>query len=200
MPIDLFEIELDIPYLEKRPSDIDKIELPDFSDLLYQTPFARVGLYHNEEGIGGIVEVNQPFSKSSYPDFVSSDAFELFIATRDTRHASSVSSFCHHFVMFPVEIGSFRAKEITHFRHDDTRALIDPSPIEVSASFEKKRYKMHFFIPKSALCGFEGLGEGICLSYIVHAEGKVQHFSATSENFNLSQMPSLWAFGQLLKK
>lgn len=197
MPVDLFEIEVDIPYLKEPPSEIESIALPDVSDLFYETSFATLGLYYNEEGIGGICEFDCPFVKSEYPDFTGSDALELFISTRDARKASSVTSFCHHFVIFPVQIGQFYAKEITHFRHDDSRALIEPSPIEVSSFFEKKRYKMSFFIPKSALHGFEGMTAGFSFTYIVHSDSKIQHFSVSSENFNVAAMPSLWAYGKI---
>lgn len=199
MPVDLFEIEVDIPHLKQAPVKIDTIALPDVSDLFYETSFASVGLYHNAEGIGGVVEVDSAFVKSDYPEFSGSDCLELFISTRDARQASSVTSFCHHFVIFPVQIGgAFYAKELTHFRHDDSRALIDPSPIEVSSVFEKKRYKMSFFIPKSALWGFEGMTGAISFTYIVHAESKIQHFSVSSQNFNVASMPSLWACGKLI--
>lgn len=201
MPIDLFEIETVIPYLDKQDIKLKDIKLPTFADLFYQESFGEVGLYYNAEGIGGKVFVDAPFTTSEYPDFSKGDALELFIATKDSRQATSVTRFCHHFVIFPVEIGSFYAKEITHFRHDDTRLLFDPSPIFIKSSFEKKNYNFDFFIPKSSLYGFDDMTTGFSFTYMLHNVKKgVQSFSASQENFPVSQMPALWAFGVLQKK
>lgn len=201
MPIDLFAIEVDIPYLEKELVKMKHIKLPVFSELFYQESFADIGLYYNEEGIGVKVVVDAPFTASEYPDFSKGDAFELLISTKETTNATSVTRFCHHFVIFPVQIGNFYAKEITHFRHDDTRALFDLSSMTVNSTFEKKSYSFEFFIPKSFLYGFEDMREGFSFTYFLHSVKKgVQSFSASQENFTVSQMPSLWAHGILQKK
>ena len=80
-----------------------------------------------------------PFTSSEYPDYTKGDALELFISLKPVSSMSSVSRFCHHFVIFPVEIGGFYAKEMTHFRHDDTRPLFDPVHIDMEVKFDKKR-------------------------------------------------------------
>lgn len=201
MPIDLFSIEVTIAYLEDQKVNMKQIKLPSFPELFYKQAFADVGLYYNQDGIGGKVEVQGPFTGAEYPDFTKQDAFELLISTRQTTYATHVTRFCHHFVIFPVEIGSFYAKEITHFRHDDTRPLFDPSPIVVKAVFDKKSYSFDFFIPKSSLYGFEDMTEGFSFTYFVHSPKQgVQSFCASYENFTVSQMPSLWAHGILQKK
>jgi hypothetical protein len=200
MPIDLFAIEVDIPCLEQKSIKMKDIVLPTFPELFYQEAFADVGLYYNSDGIGGKVHVDAPFSSSEYPDFSKGDALELLISTKESSHATSVTRFCHHFVIFPVEIGNFYAKEITHFRHDDTRALFDPSPIKVTSEFEKKSYSFDFFIPKSSLYGFDDMTAGFNFTYFIHNVKKgVQSFSASQENFTVSQMPSMWAYGVLQK-
>lgn len=200
MPIDLFSIEVQIPYSEQKAAKIKDIKLPCFPELFYQEAFADVGLYYNDDGIGGCVHVEAPFTSAEYPDFSKGDALELLIATKDTSQASTVTRFCHHFVIFPVEIGNFYAKEITHFRHDDTRPLFDPSMITVSSKFEKKSYSFDFFIPKSSLYGFDDLAHQLSFTYFLHNVKKgVQSFSTSQENFSVSQMPSLWAQGILQK-
>lgn len=201
MPIDLFSIEVTIPYLEGEKIKMKDIKLPSFPELFYTQAFADVGLYYNQEGIGGKLEIQAPFTSSEYPDFSHGDAFELLLSTKQTHNATSVSRFCHHFVIFPVEIGSFYAKEITHFRHDDTRPVFDPSPITVRSVFDKKSYTVDFFIPKSSLYGFEDMTDGFSFTYFLHnVKQGVQSFCASNENFTVSQMPSLWAHGILQKK
>jgi hypothetical protein len=201
MPIDLFEIDCDIPYFKTRPSRFSLYQLPTFHELFYTEGFAEVGLYYSDEGIGGALEVETAFSSSEYPDFSKGDAFELFIATKSMKDAASVSRFCHHFVIFPVEISGFYAKEITHFRGDDSRAVSDPVDIEVKSTFEKKRYKLEFLIHKSSLYGFDDMNNSISFTYVVHSpKSGSQYFSTSSENFNISQMPSMWASGQLSLK
>lgn len=198
--MDLFQIEVDIPFSETRPKKFSSYTLPSFPELFYSADFAQVGLYYNREGIGGRVEVDAAFTDAEYPDFTKGDAFELLISTKSMLQATSVSRFCHHFVIFPVEIGGFYAKEITHFRHDDSRAVFDPVEIEVKTEFEKKRYAMDFFIPKSSLYGFEDMSGLFSFTFVVHSPKKgVQYFSCSYENFNIPQMPSLWASGLLEK-
>lgn len=198
MPIDLFEIEVDIPYIDQKQISMKQIKLPSFSDLFYQESFSQVGLYYNHEGIGAQVIVDAPFSGSEYPEFAKGDAFELLISTKGAKNATSVTRFCHHFVIFPVEIGNSHAKEITHFRHDDTRPLCDSSVIKVKADFEKKQYSFEFFIPKMALYGFEDMREEFSFTFFVHSPKKgIESFAASNENFIVSQMPSLWAIGKL---
>jgi hypothetical protein len=200
-PIDLFEIEHDIPYFEKRPKSFDEYRLEDVSDFYYESKFADVGLFYNKEGIGGYFQVDEPFSDAVYPDFQKGDALELFICTRDLKSKTTSSPFCHHFVIFPTQVTNFTSKELTHFRQDDARALSDPCPIWIQSDFRKKEYITEFFIPKSALYGFEEMEKSIRFTYVIHAPKKgAQYFSVSYENFNIPQMPALWAQGNLLKK
>jgi hypothetical protein len=201
MPVDLFEIECDIPFFQERPKKFSSYKLPNFSELFYNPHFAEVGLYYNDEGIGGRIEAEIPFTGSEYPDFQKGDALELFIATKDMKKASSVSRFCHHFVLFPVEIASFYGKELSHFRQEDSRPISDPLPIEMVSDFDKKTYSMDFFIPKEALYGFEDRTEVMSFTYVLHSpKMKPQEFSVSYDNFQIAQMPSLWASLRLEKK
>lgn len=200
LPIDLFDIEVDLPFCEKRPKKFSSYQLPDFSDLFYTNPFARLGLYFNHDGIGGRYEVDEAFTSASYPEFAQGDALELFIATKNMKGAHSVSRFCHHFVIFPVEIGGVYAKELTHFRQEDGRAIFDPLTIDVEAHFHKKSYELEFFIHKQSLYGFDQKDPQMSLSYLIHSPKKGKHsFSASVDHVNLSQRPSLWAVMELLQ-
>lgn len=200
LPIDLFQIEVDIPFSKDKPKKFSNYQLPNFSDLFYTSSFAELGLYYNDQGIGGHLEVELPFTISNYPDFAQSDALEFFVSFKNMQQASSVSRFCHQFVIFPVEMSGFKAKEITHFRGDDSRSLFDPVDIIVNSSFEKKRYEMDFFIHKSSLYGFEEKDQVISFTYVVHAaKQNPQAFSVSPEMYSIIHNPSLWATGNLLK-
>jgi hypothetical protein len=197
-PIDLFEIEVDIPFSDSKPKRFSSYELPDFSDLFYSSNFAKLGLYYNQKGLGGTLLVEAPFTSSEYPDYTKGDALELFISLKPVSSMSSVSRFCHHFVIFPVEIGGFYAKEMTHFRHDDTRPLFDPVHIDMEVKFDKKSYTLDFFIHKDSLYGFDDRGETLSFTYAIYSPKKgVQYFSCSADNFSMSQGPSLWASGLL---
>ena len=89
-------------------------------------------------------------------------------------------------MIFPTQVSNFSSKELTTFRQDDARALFDPSPIWIQTDFKKKEYITEFFIPKSALYGFDEMEKSIRFTYVVHASKKAsQPFAVSYDNFNI---------------
>lgn len=207
-PVHFFAFSVDCFYYKgKKEVSLPKSHfLPDLSSFHNEKPFADVALGWSEKGIFATFNVKSPFSHSSFPDFQSGDAVELFFDTRDVKTSGFNTRFCHHFFFLPerVEIdeGIIQAGEITRFRTEDKHELCDPSLLFISSVKEKKGYMLHLFIPIECLHGYDPFQfDRLGFTYrIQRAGGMPQFFSASSEDFSIEQHPSLWATLRLKKE
>lgn len=207
-PVNFFQISCDchaLPHPIKFPS-IDKKNfkhylLPDTSEYCAEDSFAEVALGWNTEGVEACVKVNVPFKQAYYPGVERGDSVELFFDTRDVKSASFNTRFCHHFFFLAEAVDGKFAGEATHFRTEDTHPLCDPKDLKVSAVTSSRSYQLNIFIPNRCLIGYDPEQfNRIGFSYRINrSEGRPQHFSVVSEDYQIDQQPSLWASLKLVK-
>lgn len=204
-PINLFEVECDVPYIafEKWQTLSSEANLPQTSFLFSQPSFADIAMGWNEEGIVFYAQVHKNFYKSYYPEIEKGDSLELMIDTRNMKHSSYNTRFCHHFFFLPQPVDGVQAGEKTHFRTADSHPLCDPAALKVLYKQEKKGYSMHICIPQSCLYGYDPSQiPTIGLNYRINRYHNFpQEFSVASREYmHYAQMPSLWGNVHLLPK
>jgi hypothetical protein len=205
-PNHFFAIRLRCMAIDEKNEKLSKKHLlPDLSSFHGDFPFAQVYMGWNKEGVAFLFEIRSPLKESFFPNFQDGDAVELFIDTRDVKTSGYTTRFCHHFFFLPEAVSSeserIQAGEITRFRTEDAHPLCDPGSLFVEAKKFREHYALHIFIPSDCLHGydpeqFNRLG----FTYRVNRKGNSpQFFSASSEDFVIEQLPSLWASLILIK-
>lgn len=201
-PVSFFGLSSDCHRLkdrDKAPS-FTSDALPVTGDLCGEYIFAKVAMGWHEEGLGFQIQVNQPFTKSFYPELYKGDSVELFIDTRDMKSAGFNTRFCHHFYFLPQPVENHLAGEITHFRTEDSHPLCDPKLLECQTKFGAKSYTMRIFIPKECLHGYDpSQFDRLGFTYRINRmSGEPQHFSLVSQEFPIDQQPALWSSVRLV--
>ena len=204
LPIDFFSVSIDLCYSKTLKSSSlfsSSPVLPSFSQFLAEESFADFTLVWNEEGLLGEVEVKKPFENSVFPRYGDGDSIEVFIDTRDRKSAGFATKFCHHFVFLANEVQGVRVQEMTKFRSEDSHPHCDPHLIEIETKFSKKDYTLSFFLPVSVLNGYDPIAfPRIGFTYKINRhKGLPQHFSVSSQYFDIMQHPSLWSSLKLVK-
>lgn len=143
------------------------------------------------------VESKKEFQESHYPRFVSGDAVEIFIDTRDMKNAGFITRFCHHFLFLPRPANDVQKTEITRFRTDDTHDLAPDEELQLTV--DKK--KMAIFIPSHCLHEYDPDNfDRIGFSYRIHQyRGDVQDFAPDVTHYPCDQQPALWPSFSLIK-
>lgn len=203
-PINFFQIGVDCFYIDPaKKSDVfwlnaqnhQKYLLPNTSALCNQEHFADVALGWNQEGIEAFVKIKEPFQQIYYPEIAKGDSVELFIDTRDVKTSGYNTRFCHHFFFLPEAAEGHVAGELTRFRTEDRHELCDPKELQVKATFKESSYQLNLFIPSQCLHGYDpDQFKRMGFTYRINrATGGSQHFSVTSEEYQIEQQPSLWS-------
>ena len=182
LPIDFFSMSLD---LKKAPLSKRHL-LPDFSELLFENPFAKVYMAWDAKGLSFEVVVDKIFEEN--------DRVEFFIDTRDLKSAGFLTRFCHHFV-----VDKTSAEEVTAFRTDDRHELCEGNKIAVKGDFRKKSYTLHILIPSECLHGYDPKAfDRLGFSYRISRTGSdPQHFALSSDYLAIENQPSLWGSLQM---
>lgn len=202
-PIEFFALSCDCHHLAKKEQvpAWPSFGLPDTSSLTHEYLFSKVAMGWHEEGIAWQIQVDQPYTRSSYPDLTKGDSVELFIDTRDLKSAGFNTRFCHHFYFLAEPLEGNRCGEKTHFRTEDSHPLCDSQLLHSQAQLAKDSYKLKIFIPKQCLYGYDPKQfDRLGFTYRINrVGGHSQHFSVVSEDFQVDQQPSLWASVKLIK-
>lgn len=205
-PVNFFQIQAGCLYLPKsfpglNGQNFRKYLLPDFSHLCGEISFAEVAMGWNEEGIELLVRVDKPFRSTSYPQVDRGDGIEIFIDTRDVKTSGFNTRFCHHFFFLPESIDGHAAGEITRFRTEDVHELCDAQDLKVNPTLKKDSYSLAIFIPSQCLNGYDPAQfDRLGFTYRVNRpDGYPQHFSATTDDYQIEQQPSLWGTLKLVK-
>ncbi len=204
LPVDFFAVSLQIPksktlsagrLFSKSPA------LVDLTPYLSEDKFAEVYLTWNEEGIAGRVEFDKAFEHSAFPKFDEGDSVEIFIDTRDMKQAGWATRFCHHFVFLGHEVSQIEAQEVTRFRSDDVHPLCDSSLLHMKTTYGKNSFSLDFVIPTHCLHGFDPTAfPRIGFTYKINRyKGLAQHFSVSSNYFDIMQHPALWSSVRLVE-
>lgn len=202
-PVGFFALAWDCPHLSKKepfPS-FSTHTLPTTSHLCNEYAFANLAMGWDEEGLAFQIEVNQPYTQSSYPSVERGDSIELFIDTRDLKSAGFNTRFCHHFIFLPKAVDDHQNEERTRFRTEDSHPLCDPLFLKSTSQFKDDGYKMKISIPASCLYGYDPKQcDRIGFTYRINrVGGQPQHFSVISQEYQIDQNPSLWASIKLVQ-
>ncbi|MCE2982240.1 MAG: hypothetical protein LW832_01615 [Parachlamydia sp.] len=194
-PVEFFALSADCRYLPGKGRLSKDFELPKTGALCHEKAFATIAMGWNEEGLRFLVEVDQPTSRSSYPQLQKGDSVELFIDTRDVKTSGFNTRFCHHFFFLAETVDEHWCGEMTHFRTDDRHPICDAQTLKSETKKKRDSYEMHLFIPASCLHGYDpSQFNRLGFTYRINrAGGAPQHFSAVSKDFQIEQQPSLWA-------
>jgi hypothetical protein len=196
-PINYFQIGADCKKIDKPLTykTMRAYTLPDTSSLCAEEYFAEVAMGWGVEGIEVFVHVKESYSQAYYPDVTKGDSVELFFDTRDVKTSGYNTRFCHHFFFLPEAVEGRVAGEITRFRTEDVHELCDPKDLIVKCDIKTFHYDMHITIPTHCLYGYDPEQfDRIGFTYRINrASGSSQHFSVTTEDYQLEQQPSLWS-------
>lgn len=202
-PVNFFQLGMECHYLEGSfpKTKVDKYLLPRTSALCGENPFAQVAMGWNQEGIEVFIEVAQPVQHCHYPDVQRGDSIELFFDTRDVKTSGFNTRFCHHFFFLPESLEGRQAGEMTRFRTEDLHELCDPNELKVKAKLSAKNYTMQIFIPSQCLYGYDPEQfDRMGFTYRINRYGSPsQHFSVTTDDYQIEQQPSLWSSLRLVK-
>ncbi|MCH9610172.1 MAG: hypothetical protein S4CHLAM81_07140 [Chlamydiales bacterium] len=173
-PLHFFDLEVDV---NKEPT-----LLPDLMD----SKMAKVYMWWAANGLHFRFQFRAAFDQP-HPR---GDCVELMIDTRNIK-SSSVTRFCHHFLIFPRIVDGEIAKEITRFRTEERHNLASPDLFKVKGEGKK----LEIFIPKEALHGYDPQRiSKLGFNYkIQEVSGEWQVFSASPDDFVVEQHPLLWA-------
>lgn len=208
-PVHFFQLSADCRYLEGAEEAFPLLSarkaaafrLPDTSMLCAEEHFAEVSMGWNSGGLEFFIQFNEPFQESVYPEVTRGDSVELFIDTRDIKTSGYATRFCHHFFFLPEAVEGCVAGELTRFRTEDSHELCNAQDLQVKAEFGRKNYTMHIFIPSQCLHGYDpDQVNHLGFTYRINRyHDHPQHFSVTSNDYQIEQQPSLWASLQLVR-
>lgn len=209
-PVSFFQISADCHCLGSRQkegfsllnsSKHAKYLLPDTSFLCHQNNFANVSMGWNKEGLELLVAAKQPFLRANHPEISRGDGVELFFDTRDVKTSGYNTRFCHHFFFLPEAVEGVLAGEITRFRTEDRHEWCDARELKVTCTRKSNSYLLQIFIPSQCLYGYDpDQFDRLGFTYRINrADGDSQHFSVTSDDYQLEQQPSLWSSLKLVK-
>lgn len=200
-PINFLQIEGSCPYIKTPPLPHPKEKtgkgylLPDTSVLCCEEHFAEVSLGWNKEGLCALICVDQPLSRTIYPEIQQGDSVELFIDTRDIKTSGYNTRFCHHFYFLPEAFEGHQAGEITRFRTEESHSHCDPTLLKVKTLATKSGYSMQIFIPTECLHGYDPEQfNRIGFTYRINRpNGQSQHYTALTNEYRIEEQPSLWS-------
>lgn len=201
-PVNFFQLQLDCKRLDKELStkNAAKYRLPVFTHLCGEYQFADVSMGWAPDRIELLVEVNQPFQNASYPVIQRGDSVELCFDTRDVKTSGFCTRFCHHFYFLPEPFEGNSAGEITRFRTEDTHELADSTSLHCSMTSKRDSYSLHIIILQQALYGFDPEQfDRLGFTYRINRiGGGPQHFSVSTDDYQIEQQPSLWSSVKLV--
>ena len=205
-PVNYFHIQADCLFIPTAfPTlslkNFHHYELPNTSELCDEEHFADVAIGWNQEGLELFINVRKPFELAQYPSIAKGDSVEVFIDTRDVKTSGYNTRFCHHFFFLPETVDGQIAGELTRFRTEDAHEHCDPSELHVKMEKKMNGYLLHAFITKECLHGFDPEQfDRLGFTYRINRfNGPPQHFSVTSDDYQLEQQPSLWSSLRLVK-
>lgn len=198
-PIHFIEIQWEILYRDPTEKGLlgRQYVLPNTSFLCNEEAFCEVYMGWNEQGLIVDAVFSRPFHHSHYPQLEEGDAIEIFVDTRDTKPGTN-TRFCHHFFVLAKEVEGVRSGELTRFRTEDRHEHCDPQDIFVKVFSGNS---IQIVLSNRCLNGYDPLEvPRIGVSYRVHrSDGPSQHYSATTREFPLDQLPSLWSSARLIR-
>jgi len=202
LPLDFFTTSCDLSIGEWGKPLKKKHTLPNFSEMLYEDPFAKVLLGWHVKGLMCEVHFEKPFEECFFPQVGKGDSIELFIDTRDLKSAGFLTRFCHHFVILPKPVDEIQAIEVTSFRTDDRHELADGEKIGIKAEFGRQSFLVQISLPSECLHGYDPSGfDRLGFAYRINGVDRdPMHFALSSNYLSIESLASKWASMQMRKK
>lgn len=201
-PVHFFALSADCLHLSHKEQIplLTSHALPSTQGLTHEEQFAQVAIGWHEEGIAVNIHVKQPIVQSFYPSIEKGDSIELFFDTRDLKSSGFNHRFCHHFFFLPQSIEGINKGEKTHFRTEDNHPLCDAQALQSQVQLKKNDYQIKIFIPVQCLYGYDSKQfDRLGFTYRINRyQGKSQHFSVVSQDYQIDQQPSLWGSLKLI--
>lgn len=201
-PLNFFELGLPCHEVKKAGAiEENKYLLPSTEWLSGEDSPFIVHLGWSQDGIYFYCETDERFDEPNFPSLIQGDSIELFIDTRDMKTVGTLTKFCHHFYFLPAAVEGHQKGEITRFRGEDAHELADPADLELHVKKKGRTTRMHGFIPKKALFGFDPTQfTRLGFTYRINQRySESIHFAVKTEEFNIEQDSALWASLNLIK-
>lgn len=195
-PLSFFYAEIPVLFLPQSESRLTSAYgLPNLAQFLGEGSFAEVFLAWNSEGLRASVHVDKPFEQALFPEIQRGDSVELFFDTRNVKTSGFNTRFCHHFFFLPESVEGRQAGELTRFRAEETHEWCASADLQVKATRSKRNYTLDLFIPAHCLHGYDpDQFDHIGFTYRINrCGGPPQHFSVSSDDYQIEEQPSLWA-------
>ncbi len=169
-------------------------------------PWAEVRAAWSEAGLAFVVAVEgkrRPvWCRASRPE--DSDAFQVWIDTRDVHNVHRAGRFCHRFLFLPAGGGPTLeeplAQSLPINRAREPARPVQPGQLQVRSRLQARGYRLEAFIPTEALLGFD-LQEHPRLGFtyaVLDQEWGEQTFGVGSP-LPYQEDPSLWATLELVR-
>ncbi len=203
-PLSFFSAELSCCFLSPKTEArfSNRHRLPDLAQILGEDSFAEVSLGWNAEGLRALVRVNQPFQQAFFPEIQKGDSVEFFFDTRNVKTSGFNTRFCHHFFFLPDVAEGKQAGELTRFRAEEMHEWCSPADLRVRPFLGKSGYSLDILIPAHCLYGYDpDQFDRIGFTYRINRHGgSPQHFSVSSDDYQIEEQPSLWSSLQLVSQ
>ncbi|MCH9652256.1 MAG: hypothetical protein K0U86_23010 [Planctomycetes bacterium] len=171
----------------------ESASIPDLTFDQESGNWGKVKVAWNKNGLGIGLKVDQ----KQHPT-TSTDTFQVWIDTRDTKTIHRANRYCHLFEFHPA--GKSRGQnKATCTQHPIHRAqadapLCDLSKIQLWTKFQSTGYELDIWFPASVLNGFDpSLTPQLGLYYAISDSELGDQFMIVDHEFPFEQDPSLWA-------
>jgi len=181
----------------------DKTLLPDFSLLEGKKGNANVHLAWDDAGLYlglNVLGKKEIVSDPKHPG--NTDAFFVWVDTRNVKGVHRASAFCHMFVALPTGGGKKRDKpfaaqrQINRARENSPQC--DPKVLRVASRIRKDGYSLELAIPAKALHGFDPEDSPqLGFAYIVRDHELGPQTWTSPSGFPIWHDPSTWGTVEL---
>jgi len=196
----LFRHAISLPELNELPHKRGKLlnlptsaVIPDLTFEQKSSKWGKVKLAWNKNGLGISLKVD----KKQHPA-TASDAFQVWIDTRDTKTIHRANRYCHSFQFHPLGKSGNQKKpyctQLSIHRAQADAPLGDLSEILLSSKIQTTGYELEAWLPASVLYGFEPSAYPQLGFYYAISDTELgEQFMIVDHEFPFAQDPSLWA-------
>lgn len=189
------------------PSELGpEYRLPVLEEIDGQRPLGDVRAAWSEAGLGFSVRLEGKKHPSWCREsrLEDSDAFQIWIDTRDTHNIHRASRFCHRFIFLPGGGGRNYelpvADQLLVERARENANPVRPGHLKVACDKRIDGYVLSAFIPAAALTGYNPADHPkIGFTYFLFDRELGQQYFSVGSEFPFASDPSLWGTLELVK-
>jgi len=180
--------------------------LVSFAELEQQATMADVRAAWSEAGLAFTVRVEgkrqAAWCRATRPE--DSDAFQVWIDTRDVHNVHRASRFCHRFIFLPGGAGRRLDEPVAEWlainRAREHPRPVEPGQLQVRSEKRIHGYVLHAYVSAEALTGFDpGEHPRLGFNYAVVDRELGQQTLGAGSPMPYQEDPSLWATLELVK-